>query len=241
MKGVGMEGIHWQGPLLLIAIALVLVAVATLLGRAMDLPSLLRASGWRRGGRRRARLCSTTSPLPTAGVRDDDTQGWADCLQRMDEALTAGDGVAAARAWLAALRAARVQARWEGHLAVGAARLRVADVTGDRQEAEAKARELFLLALFRARQQASVTGLLRCAESFAGLGEYQLAEQALRIAEVFAGGSEDIEALNRLRQSVRRGVPTASGNAPVQALCWASVRGSGSRSAAASRDRTRAA
>jgi hypothetical protein len=215
-----MEVIHWQGPLLLITIALVLVVVATLLSHAMDLvPSLLRACGLRRGGRQRVRLCSSPSPLQAAEVQEDDSRGWSEHLRRVDAALAAGDGEAAARSWLAAMRSARTEARWEGLLAVGAARIKVAEFTNGRKEAEAKARELFLLALFHARKQASVVGLLRCAESLAALGDYQLADQALRIAEVFAEAPDDVNALTQLRQIIRRLPSVPPGNTTLHALC----------------------
>ena len=62
---------------------------------------------------------------------------------------------------------------------------------------EAKAREAYQKAFFRARQQASVEGVLRSVEGYAALGDTQMVGVGLRVAERLA--ARDPEALADVR------------------------------------------
>lgn len=106
-------------------------------------------------------------------------------LRAIDEALTRGDVTTAERTWPEAYSAALRSQRWEGLVAVGDARLRIDQAVG--AGSKTKARETYLAALFRARQEGSLDGVLRAAEVFEALGDTEAARQALRIAEAVAG------------------------------------------------------
>ncbi len=102
---------------------------------------------------------------------------------------------------------------------MGDAYLRIAGTAEGRKTAEAKARRIYLAALFRARQQRSVQGMLRTAEAFAALGDREVTEQCLILAERLAEEARDAEARDLIfatpalpfgregRASVSRAVP----------------------------------
>jgi hypothetical protein len=81
-------------------------------------------------------------------------------------------------------------------LAVGDARLRIDQSTGPGNTAVAKAREAYLAALFRARQEGSLEGVIRAAEAFDALGDVEVAD-AIRGAwgTGFASAPREREAL----------------------------------------------
>ncbi len=82
---------------------------------------------------------------------------------------------------------------------VGDATLRVGEVSGYRKVSEAKARRLYLQAFIRARQQGSIDGLLRTAQAFSALGDREVADQGIRLAERLAAQSRDRRASDRVR------------------------------------------
>jgi hypothetical protein len=112
---------------------------------------------------------------------------WAPAIRVIDEALVRGDMITALRTWSEAYGEAQRSRRWERLMAMGDARLRIIRAPGPQRAAEAKAREVYLAALFHARQEGSLDGVLRAAEAFEALGDTQVAEQALRMAEAMAG------------------------------------------------------
>jgi len=109
--------------------------------------------------------------------------GWSVSLERADEALRDGD-VAQALSWW---REARMEALrgggWEGMIQVGDASRRLGARGGFRQDAEAFARDAYLTALLRARRAHSVDGVLRAARAFGELGDREVFDHAIRIAE----------------------------------------------------------
>lgn len=135
----------------------------------------------------------------TSGPAGALTNPWGAHIQRMDEALTNKDVGAAGAAWRDALGAGLGTRGWEGLVAVGDASLRIGEAAGSRRSAEAKARKAYLAAFFRAREQGSFDGVLRTAEAFAGLGDREVVEQVLRVADGLAARRGDAQAAARVR------------------------------------------
>ncbi len=123
---------------------------------------------------------------------------WETSVRSLDAALQRGDASAANLAWHEGYTAARASGRWEGFVAMGDAVRRIADTAGSRSIGEARARSLYLTALFRARQQGALAGVLRTAEAFAGLGDREVVEQCLTVARALAAQTGDGEAAGRI-------------------------------------------
>jgi len=111
---------------------------------------------------------------------------WTAHLRQIDDALARNDVNGATHAWHEAYLTAVSSRGWEGMVAVGDASLRIGEVTGSRQATEGKARWLYLVALFRARQHNSLDGVLRAAEAFAALGDREDAYRSLQLAKSLA-------------------------------------------------------
>ena len=124
---------------------------------------------------------------------------WAAHIQTMDEALARKDIGGAERAWHAAYVTALANPRWDGRVAVGDAYLRFGGAAGAPKTAPARARANYLAALFQARRQGSLDGVLRVAEAFAALGDREVVDGCLRIAEGMAGEGRDAQARERVR------------------------------------------
>src|SRR5438445_2446167 len=107
---------------------------------------------------------------------------WEAPVRAVNEALARGDRAAAEWAWRDAWGAALGARRWEGMAAVGVLALRMGELS--------RAREAFLIALFRARDQRSVSGVLRAEEAFEALGDRMVARQCLFIADTMRGMDE---------------------------------------------------
>ncbi|MGH7266557.1 MAG: hypothetical protein ACREMB_17175 [Candidatus Rokuibacteriota bacterium] len=155
-------------------------------------------------GKVRTMVVTVLLALGSAGAAEGWEGPWTAHIRTVDEALDRSDADAAARAWQEAYVAALGSLRWEGMLAVGDASLRIAQVSGRRQTAAATARNAFLAALFRARQQDSLDGILRTAEAFVHLGDREMAEQCLRLARDLAAKSADAGAEPRVRALATR-------------------------------------
>ena len=112
---------------------------------------------------------------------------WTAPLDRADAALGRGDAAAAMSAWREAQAAALRSGRWQGMVAVGDASSRLAEAGRDRGDGLARARQAYLTALFRARRERSLDGLLSAAIAFGELGDRDVLAQALRLAELQAG------------------------------------------------------
>jgi hypothetical protein len=129
---------------------------------------------------------------------------WKARLAKVDEAAGKNDIAGALSLWREAYAAALRSRHWEGLVAVGEAYRRLGDLGGFRKAAGAKAREIYLAALFRARQEASLDGVLRAAETFADLGDVPGVEHCLNVARPLAAETRDARAEQRVRAFAER-------------------------------------
>lgn len=120
----------------------------------------------------------TSAPAPAAPR----PAPWAESIAAVDDALAQRNISRALMAWQPAYAAALHDGRWNGLIDVGDARLRIERASGFEKRGEAHARTLYLMALFRARQQGSAQGALRAAAAFDALGDREVAAEAVRIA-----------------------------------------------------------
>jgi hypothetical protein len=149
-------------------------------------------------------LIGTTIPAQGDGTAPARRGGWTAPLEAVERALTDRDVAGAEHAWREAYVAAVGSWRWEGPLEVGDAALRIGAVTGLHQAAAARARNLYLTALFRARQQLALDGVLQTAEAFARLGDRDTVAQCVRMAEALAADTADSGAAARVRAFAAR-------------------------------------
>jgi len=118
---------------------------------------------------------------------------WRVHLAAMDEALDRQDLAAAGRAWREAHLAAQGSWLWTGLVEVADGGVRLARASGEGGTLLPQARSLYLTALFRARQQRSVEGMLHATEGFHRLGDDEATSQALRMAATFAAEHGDAQ------------------------------------------------
>ncbi len=137
--------------------------------------------------------------VPVDGPAVGSGTPWATHIQRMDEALARKDIGGAERAWHAAYVTALANRRWDGRVAVGDASLRIGETAGAPKTAQARARANYMAALFQARSQGSLEGVLRVTEAFAALGDREVVDGCLRIAEAMPGEGRDPQARERVR------------------------------------------
>jgi hypothetical protein len=123
---------------------------------------------------------------------------WTAHLALMDARLSEGDVAGALVAWHAGYGAALRSRRWEGFADVGDAYLRIGRVSGAPTHAIPRARDLYMSALFRARDAGSLDGVLRIATAFDTLGDREVTMQALRIARRLAGPNPPESVRDRL-------------------------------------------
>ena len=124
---------------------------------------------------------------------------WTAHLDAMDTAIAANNASAAVLSWRHAYAAALDQPGWRGLVDVAGAALRIGTIPGFKKAAESRARESYWTALFRARRQGSLNGVLDTAEAFGSLGDRVMVEQCIRIAERLAVLTGDTEAAERVR------------------------------------------
>ncbi len=125
---------------------------------------------------------------------------WTADLERADAALAGDDVGGALRAWRAAYTSALGSRRWDAMLDVGDAYLRIGGRAHMRNLYETKAREAYLIALFRARREGALDGVLRTGQAFAALGDRAVVGHCIRIAEGLAAQRGDTESRDRVRQ-----------------------------------------
>ena len=115
------------------------------------------------------------------------SESWTEAVAAVDFALAANDLSGASLAWQRAFVAAlQDRGHWEGLIEVADARLRIAARARPDGMGIARARELYLAALFRARQHGSAEGVRRAGAAFQALGDHEVAAQAHRIAATLA-------------------------------------------------------
>ena len=115
---------------------------------------------------------------------------WRGHLRVVDRALGQRDIDEAQRAWESAHLAAVESPSWEGLIATGEASLRIGDATSGRTAAELSARRAYFAALYRACRANSFEGILRAAEAFDALGDREVVEECLGLAELQADGEQ---------------------------------------------------
>jgi hypothetical protein len=129
---------------------------------------------------------------------------WHVSLVRVNEAVERKDYPAAARLWHEAYLAATNARRWEGLVEVADTYRRLGELGGFEPAARTRARELYLTALFRARGEASLDGVLRVAAAFVELEDREVVEQCIQIAQHVAQESQDPLGPQRVRMFVNR-------------------------------------
>jgi len=137
---------------------------------------------------------------------------WQARLLEVDEALARSDLAAAERQWREAYAAALKSRHWQGMVAVGDTYRVLGARAGFRAASVAKARQAYLTALFRARGEASLEGVLRAAERFAELGDREVVEQCIRVARQVAAQSRDPQAKEYVRAFTERWAADAQGS-----------------------------
>lgn len=116
---------------------------------------------------------------------------WKAQLEKVEEATSRNDLREAANLWREAYAAALRSRHWEGMVAVADAYRRLGGLGGFGKTSEAKARQAYLAALFRARQTGSLDGVLRVAEAFADLGDREVVDRCIEIARGMAAQARD--------------------------------------------------
>lgn len=129
---------------------------------------------------------------------------WRRHIQRVDDALAVQNVKAAVEAWREAYGAALQSLRWEGMVEVGDTYLQIGDWLDFRRAFVGDSRASYLVALFRARQERSLDGILRSAEAFAALGDRDIAERCLQLAEHLVAQGPDPEARARVSAFAER-------------------------------------
>lgn len=127
-------------------------------------------------------------------ARAEPEELWAPAIKQVDTALARKEYSAALRAANDAYTLALNTTRWDGMACAGDLYRRIGEATGLRRSFEAKAKEAYQKAFFRARQQASVEGVLRATEGYAALGDTQMVGLGLRVAERLAAGDPEAQA-----------------------------------------------
>ena len=139
---------------------------------------------------------------PDAGEHPETTatppRAWAASIANMDRAIAAGNATAAVRAWRDAYAAALDDPGWAPLLDVAAACRRIGAIPGFAKTSDARARETYWTALFRARRQGSLNGVLQAAEAFGALGDRSMVEQCIHVAERLAALTGDCDAAQRV-------------------------------------------
>ena len=144
------------------------------------------------------RAVETRPEVPVSGDHTPSASSTAERITAIGEATQRGDLTTARETWHDAYRSLRRTRDWEGMAALGDTALDIAGASGAHQPWEADARQAYLGALFRARADASLDGVLRATDAFATLGDRDVVEEGLRIAESIALRTGTAEARNRV-------------------------------------------
>lgn len=139
---------------------------------------------------------------------------WSGHLRSVDRALGQSDMDGARRAWENAHLAAVESLSWEGLIAIGDASRRIGSAMGAEQTAEATARRAYFAALYRACRENSFDGILRAAEAFADLGDREVVEECLGLADLQADGEKARQHLSAVVTRLRSGVDARPGPRP---------------------------
>jgi hypothetical protein len=142
-------------------------------------------------------------------IRAETQLAWQARLLQVEQAMARGDFAAAETLWREAYAAALRSRHWEGMIAAGDTYRALGARAGFREASVAKARQAYLSALFRARSEGSLAGVLITAERFAELGDREVVEQCIRVARQVAAQSRDPYAEEHLRAFTERWAASA--------------------------------
>jgi hypothetical protein len=134
------------------------------------------------------------NPSPSATPRTetiDRAVSWRAFLEMADAAVAQRNLASADRAWREAHAAAARTRAWQPLVEVGDAAIRLGAIDPGHGPYVARARELYLAALNRARAERSVDGVLQVAEAFHGIGDHRVVEQCLLVAERLGASAEN--------------------------------------------------
>ena len=167
-------------------------------------------------------IASTLGPvLLVATIRDalaDHAIGteaqlaWQAHLLKVEQAMARGDFAEAETLWREAYAAALKSRHWEGVIATGDTYRALGARAGFRAASVSKARQAYLTALFRARSEGSLAGVLITAERFAELGDREVVERCISVARKVAAQSRDPYAGEHLRAFTERWAASAQEN-----------------------------
>jgi len=147
----------------------------------------------------------------------------AEAIRAMDEALAKGDLRTALRAREDARLAALASTGWDRLVTLGDATLRLGLNSGLRSAMEPAARRAYLFALYRARRQESVEGVVRVTEAFVAMGDRDMAKKACGIAGAMAASAREPAARERVRALQNRIDGVSDGTAPTASATPVSV------------------
>jgi len=147
---------------------------------------------------------------------------WSGHLRAVDRALGQSDVDRARRAWENAHLAAVESLSWEGLIATGHACLRIGGASSARAATEPTARRAYFAALYRACRENSFEGILRAAEAFADLGDREVVEECLGLAELQVDGEDTRRRLSAVVQRLVVAATPARGDGAASAsgLAW---------------------
>jgi hypothetical protein len=124
---------------------------------------------------------------------------WRGLLRRADTALAEGDGPDAERAWDEAYRLALGTSDPYAMIEVGRAYLAIGEAVYDHPMAAARARRIFLSALFLGRGLRNTLAVADAAEALAALGEHDLAARGFSLAITLAQADREARVVDRVR------------------------------------------
>ena len=169
------------------------------------------------------RAVEPRAELPVSSGQTPSADSTAESITAIGEAVQRGDLAAARAAWHDAYRSLRRTRDWQRMAALGDTALEIAGGSGARQPWEADARQAYLGVLFRARAEGSLDGVLRATGAFATLGDRDVAEEGLRIAESVALRMGTAEARDRVlahRARFEGRDATFHSDGPSQVISW---------------------
>jgi hypothetical protein len=169
------------------------------------------------------RAAAPREELPASDEQTLSANSTAERVTAIGEAVQRGDLTTARAVWHDAYRSLRRTRDWQSMAALGDTALGIAGASGARQQWEADARQAYLGALFRARAEASLDGVLRATEAFATLGDREVAEEGLRVAELVALRTGTAEARDRVlahRARFEGRDATFHADRPSQVISW---------------------
>jgi hypothetical protein len=159
------------------------------------------------------RVCACATSPTAVGEAE-----WREHLEAADAALAESNVSRATRVWQDARNAALRSGTWSALVEVGDASLRIGELAAARVGARAEARGLYLRALFQARAQGSLDGVLRVTEAFASLGDQEVVDRGLSVARLLAA-RQGPAAWDRVREAtIRLGARHSMAGRPERSL-----------------------